>query len=672
VFNRFVASPQLLKGCISMTWLRNIFLNLKTAYKLAFSFGICLLLAGIIAAISLSRMAGLNTVSDSFVTDAVPSDIDCGEMNYHATHFRLFEYRHVVASTQKEQLAAEALMQPESQAMDTVLDDYGKTIDSDVDKQNWQNVQATWANYKQLHQQFLPLSRGNHDKAAAAMMNGPMMTMFDTLHSQIQTMVDYNKQYGETLSKKAAASYASARVTVLALLGVSLFLGTLIGWIITRYMVGTLSQVSGRLETLDSVCITNLNNAVAALERGDLTVPIVTGTTALDNSNKDEFGQMSRTFDKMLGKVQGTVASFRASQASLSVLVTGLQETARQVAAASGTLASTSQQVNAATSEITATMQEVSLASDQSARGATDVAQGANAQAAAVATGAAQVKELSAAVRGVAGDAEDAAQAAAKANGEAATGADVVSQTVAGMRRIEQTVAQSALAIQALGASSAQIGGIVATIEQIAEQTNLLALNAAIEAARAGDSGRGFAVVADEVRKLAERSAAATREIGGLIGQVQSGTQQAVSAMEAGTKEVITGTALVEDAGTALARIQTAVSGVTERVLSISAAAEEMSASSEEVSKTISDVAAIIEQSSAAAEEMSASAEEVAASLVTVSGTTAQQSASVEELVASASDLAGIARSLESAVAQFTVATSAKPEATKLTLLRAA
>ena len=123
------------------------------------------------------------------------------------------------------------------------------------------------------------------------------------------------------------------------------------------------------------------------------------------------------------------------------------------------------------------------------------------------------------------------------------------------------------------------------TIDEIAGQTNLLALNAAIEAARAGDAGKGFAVVADEVRKLAKRSSSATKEIADVIGQVQSRTAQAVSAIEMGTKDVAAGTALAEQAGNALQDIQRLVADLSHHVRGIGSAAEEMAASADDVAR---------------------------------------------------------------------------------------
>ncbi|MDA8092416.1 MAG: methyl-accepting chemotaxis protein [Betaproteobacteria bacterium] len=113
---------------------------------------------------------------------------------------------------------------------------------------------------------------------------------------------------------------------------------------------------------------------------------------------------------------------------------------------------------------------------------------------------------------------------------------------------IRQTIETSAHTIRSLNARADDITGIADVIKEIADQTNLLALNAAIEAARAGDAGRGFAVVADEVRRLAERTTAATADIGRMIESVQEEARDAVAIMEGGMGGVEEGLRLAEQA----------------------------------------------------------------------------------------------------------------------------
>src|SRR5215813_7796686 len=102
------------------------------------------------------------------------------------------------------------------------------------------------------------------------------------------------------------------------------------------------------------------------------------------------------------------------------------------------------------------------------------------------------------------------------------------SVTQEAVRQAEQTNER----IAELSQSAGRIGEVVKMIAAVAEQTNLLALNATIEAARAGEAGRGFAVVALAVWAASALTSKATEEIGAQITQMQSATEQSVSAIK--------------------------------------------------------------------------------------------------------------------------------------------
>lgn len=111
-------------------------------------------------------------------------------------------------------------------------------------------------------------------------------------------------------------------------------------------------------------------------------------------------------------------------------------------------------------------------------------------------------------------------------------GHQALGQTLAQMSDMMDNIHGAAATMQVLADKAGQIDQIVAVIQQISEQTNLLALNAAIEAARAGEQGRGFAVVAEEVRHLAQRSEQSSREISGMIAEIQQQTRDTYSQMQ--------------------------------------------------------------------------------------------------------------------------------------------
>ena len=160
------------------------------------------------------------------------------------------------------------------------------------------------------------------------------------------------------------------------------------------------------------------------------------------------------------------------------------------------------------------------------------------------------------------------------------------------MSRVADTVKQ-------LGKSSNHIGEIIQVIDDIADQTNLLALNAAIEAARAGEMGRGFAVVADEVRKLAERTTKATKEIAGMIKQIQYDTKGAVQSIEEGTKEVEKGKEMANKAGESLKEIIKASNKVVDEVNRVASASEEQSTTAEQISRSIETISGVSNESTA-------------------------------------------------------------------------
>src|SRR5437763_7303015 len=398
----------------------------------------------------------------------------------------------------------------------------------------------------------------------------------------------------------------------------------------------------------------------------------------IDLNRKDEVGELSKTFNKMIAYLKEMAAvseaiaggdltlqvqprsqsdtlgkAFSEMTIGLRQWVRSVRESASQVAGGSTEVASASDesakiniQAASAIDEVTSTMHEMSI-------NVQNMVKNTQTQASSVSETSASIDQMVTSIQRVADTAKVLLDISQRSREEVHSGIQTMEKATDGLNRINTSIQNSSVIIGELGARADNIGKIVEVIDDLAEQTNLLALNAAIEAARAGEHGLGFAVVADEVRKLAEKSAQSTREISELISGIQKEARKAVDNMEKSTGIVEEGLTLGTDLGAALKKISNVVTEVYKFAQEIGAATNEQSNGSTQIAKATGRLNEITHEINSAVEEQASGAQAVVRAMEKMRELTQRSTSGSTELAASADQMSKMSRTLLDAMDRF-------------------
>lgn len=384
-------------------------------------------------------------------------------------------------------------------------------------------AKAARAFFDSAEKEFFPALDRRDYNLAASILHKSLTPHYNEHRSVIDKIVTFTNTRNEQIEKSTSKLLTTYHWLMIALAATVLFVSALLSYLVVSSISKTISTCA------------DVTNRIA---KGDLTADVSIEGSGSIRSLLESLATMTSYLREMVGQVSATTSS-------LSAETVRLQSASKQIVMDSCEIATK-------TSGVTSSIGELATASN----------------------------DISHSCRNVASSSANATELAGSSTA-------IVQETISGMHSVAEHVRQTSGIIDSLGTRSEQIGQIIETIRDIADQTNLLALNAAIEAARAGEQGRGFAVVADEVRALADRTTVATREITGMISNIQKETAQAVSCMEEGVKEVESGSSASIRSGQALDKIRNEVNEVTRQIDQIATAAEQQTSATAEISKNV-------------------------------------------------------------------------------------
>lgn len=315
----------------------------------------------------------------------------------------------------------------------------------------------------------------------------------------------------------------------------------------------------------------------------------------MKHTGKDEIGQLSGSFNKMMEQITELVTHANNSASEVLGTASELAEASRKTALSA---------------------KEIAIATEEIANGAGSLANEAE-------RGSELTENIGSQVSAVIASNQEMQASAREVEQSSEMGTHFLQGLTDKTNFTGQMTRALAERVNSLQASSASVMKVLDVMQNIAQQTNILSLNATIEAARAGAAGRGFMVVADEIRQLAEQSKQSIAMVGQITDQIQQEMNETIKALEEVNPLFEQQIQSVNETSEIFVSVQGQMNQFVTKLDAVSASITGLSEAQSTLSEAMTNVSAVAEESSATSEEVASLSNEqqtVGDQLVQLSG----------------------------------------------------
>ena len=451
------------------------------------------------------------------------------------------------------------------QDVSKLLEELGKTIVGNKEKEIYSQITNNSLEYRKIREKAMNLFLDEKNEEGLLLLTEQGNQISDVISEEINSLLEENINQSEIIINNLKR---------LEIISIIISLSSILVFIIIS------SRLSQKVSTSISKPLESIKDAANDLSCGKLNIE-------LDYKSKDEIGYLFESFKVMIYNFKNYIGEIdevlgNISNGNLNTFTS--DNYSGDFIALKKSLDNIILSLNNTFHEIRMSAIEVENGSEQVAKNAQYLSQGATDQASVIEELTALAGEINEKARNNLLNAKSTDEIVKRLVDEMETGHKGMNNMLEAMMNIEK--------------SSSNIKNIINTIYEIAEQINLLSLNAAIEAARAGEAGKGFAVVAEEIKKLAGESSEAVKNTESLI-------KESIASVNNG-KNITNSTA------NSLKIVLEKTKEATDLVSKITMASEEQSMSIEQIKEGIESIVGVVQSNSEIAEESASASEELA------------------------------------------------------------
>lgn len=451
------------------------------------------------------------------------------------------------------------------QDVSKLLEELGKTIVGNKEKEIYSQITNNSLEYRKIREKAMNLFLDEKNEEGLLLLTEQGNQISDVISEEINSLLEENINQSEIVINNLKR---------LEIISIIISLSSILVFIIIS------SRLSQKVSTSISKPLESIKDAANDLSCGKLNIE-------LDYKSKDEIGYLFESFKVMIYNFKNYIGEIdevlgNISNGNLNTFTS--DNYSGDFIALKKSLDNIILSLNNTFHEIRMSAIEVENGSEQVAKNAQYLSQGATDQASVIEELTALAGEINEKARNNLLNAKSTDEIVKRLVDEMETGHKGMNNMLEAMMNIEK--------------SSSNIKNIINTIYEIAEQINLLSLNAAIEAARAGEAGKGFAVVAEEIKKLAGESSEAVKNTESLI-------KESIASVKNG-KNITNSTA------NSLKIVLEKTKEATDLVSKITMASEEQSMSIEQIKEGIESIVGVVQSNSEIAEESASASEELA------------------------------------------------------------